>query len=298
MEFIDLHVHSTASDGTLSPAEVVRRALGVPLAAIALTDHDTVDGIAEAMAAAGGTPLEVVPGTELSCDYEGTEIHMLGLFIDSENPALRDFLTNMRKTRDERNLAMLKRFEAGGLALTHEDLTGGNPDTVITRAHFARALLSRGYVSSMDQAFKKYLSPGKPYFIPREKIRPERAIELIAGARGLPVLAHPVQYRLGWKKTEELARHLTEAGLKGMEVYYSSHTPGQTARLQVICRACGLLPSGGSDFHGSNKPDIELGSGRGGLRVPRILLEDLKEAHSSIISGSASRIRPATRAAR
>ena len=150
----------------------------------------------------------------------------------------------------------------------------------------------------MDQAFKKYLSPGKPYFIPREKIRPERAIELIAGARGLPVLAHPVQYRLGWKKTEELARHLTEAGLKGMEVYYSSHTPGQTARLQVICRACGLLPSGGSDFHGSNKPDIELGSGRGGLRVPRILLEELKEAHSSIISGSASRIRPATRAAR
>lgn len=278
MELIDLHVHSNASDGTLTPSQVVSLALHTGLSAMALTDHDTVDGVDEAMAAAAGTALEVIAGTELSCDWNGTEIHMLGLFIDHKDEAFRRFLKEMRDTRDGRNQKMLQLFKDSGFPLEYEDLTGGNPDTVITRAHFARALLNKGCVTSMDQAFKKYLSPGCPYFIPRTRVTPKEAIGLIRAAKGLPILAHPLQYKLGWRKTEDLAAELKETGLAGMEVYYNSHTPGETSRLQEICRRLSLLPSGGSDFHGTNKPDIHLGSGRGGLRVPKLLLDDLKAA--------------------
>lgn len=280
MGFIDLHVHSSASDGTLSPSEVVKYALGKGLTAIALTDHDTTGGIGEALEAASKTSLELVPGTELSCNYGGKEIHMLGLYIDHCSPGLNAALAHMRKIRNSRNDIMLDIFCRDGISLTWEDLTGGEEDTVVTRAHFARALMEKGYVSSMDQAFKKYLEYGGKYCPPREKMAPEDAISLILDAKGFPVIAHPLQYKLGWEQTEAMISRLKEAGLAGIEVYYSSHNQHESSRLKEFCLKYQLLPTGGSDFHGSNKPDIDMGTGRGGLRVSSLLLDDIRKSVS------------------
>ena len=276
MDIVDLHVHSSASDGTLAPAEVTALALETGLCAYALTDHDTTDGIDEAVDAAAGTGLEVVPGTELSCLYEGTEIHMLGLFLDHHAPELGNALAGLRSDRERRNEEMIRRFQNDGFRISLEDLTAEEPDAVITRAHFARALVKKGYVSSMEQAFRSYLDHGKKYCPPKQTVAPEEAIRLIRSAGGFPALAHPIQYKLGWKKTEALILALKEAGLMGVEVYYSSHTQNDSMKLREICRRLDLLPTGGSDFHGSNKPDISLGFGRGRLRVSALLLEDIK----------------------
>ena len=277
MNFIDLHVHSSASDGTLTPAEVTALALEAGLAAYALTDHDTLDGIEEAIAAARGTALEVIPGTELSCPYEGKEIHLLGLCLSRAPSPLSEALHTLREARSTRNREMLLKLQRDGFSLLEEDLTEGAEHPVITRAHFARALLKKGYVTSMNQAFDRYLNQGRTYFLPKETLPPEEAIRLIRSAGGFPALAHPIQYQLGYQKTEELLAQLKEQGLMGVEVYYSSHNPGTSAKLREICRRLDLLPTGGSDFHGSNKPDIQLGRGRGGLRVSALLLSDIHE---------------------
>lgn len=274
--FIDLHVHSTASDGTLTPAEVTALAKKQGLSAYALTDHDTVSGIWEASRAAGPKGPEVIPGIEISCPWEGQEIHVLGLFLDPENTALLEALAALRREREARNDQILSRMVQDGFPICREDLTFGCPDTVITRAHFARALLQKGLVSSMEQAFNRYLGRGKPYFCQKKMMEPKTAIRLIRQAGGFPALAHPVQYKLGWQKTEELLSALTRMGLMGLEVYYSSHSQSDSLRLRDIGRRLGLLSTGGSDFHGANKPDIQLGRGYGSLRVSSLLLEDIR----------------------
>lgn len=274
--FIDLHVHSTASDGTLTPAEVTALAEKQKLSAYALTDHDTVSGIREAQQAAGPNGPTVIPGIEISCPWEGLEIHILGLFLDPENLALLEALAAIRQERDNRNEQILSRMIQDGISICREDLTFGSPNTVITRAHFARALMQKGLVSSMEQAFNRYLGRGKPYFFQKKMMEPKMAIHLIRQAGGFPALAHPVQYKLGWKKTEELLSVLTQMGLMGVEVYYSSHTQSDSLRLREIGKRLGLLSTGGSDFHGANKPDIQLGCGYGGLRVSSLLLEDIR----------------------
>lgn len=273
---IDLHVHSNSSDGTFSPSEVTEKALQCGLTAYALTDHDTVRGVKEAKEAARGTDLEVISGTELSCTYEGGEIHILGLFLDESSEELDKALTRHCQLRDRRNEEMLRRFNRDGFSISAGDLSRGAEDSVITRAHFARALLEKGYVSSMEQAFKRYLDHSGAYCPPKENFEPEEAIDLIRRAGGFSSLAHPVLYRLGWNKTELLISRLKAFGLGGVEVYYSSHHRGDTQKLQELCRTHHLLPTGGSDFHGANKPDICLGTGRGGLRVSDLLLEDIR----------------------
>lgn len=278
MGFVDLHVHSSVSDGTLSPAEVTRLALKQGLDAYALTDHDTADGIDEALSAARGTSLEVVPGTELSCIYNGKEIHILGLYINHRSPSLSAALTQLRKDRDRRNEEMIARFREDGFLITKEDLNGGDDGAVITRAHFARALMQAGYVSTMEQAFRRYLEHGKKYCPQKQTIAPPDAVKLILEAGGFPALAHPVQYKLGWAKTAGMVEALKDMGLKGIEVYYSSHTQNDSMHLREMCLRYGLLPTGGSDFHGSNKPDISIGSGRGGLRVSSLLLDDIRKS--------------------
>lgn len=273
---IDLHVHSSCSDGTLPPAQVTLKALACGLTAYALTDHDTVKGVDEAKKAAAGTNLEVISGTELSCVFEGVEIHLLGLYVDEHAPTLIEALTNMALNRKKRNEEMLSHFRRDGFSLSFEDLNRGIPDAVITRAHFAGALLKKGYVSSMEQAFKRYLDQGRAYWLPKENFDPEEAIRLIRQAGGFAALAHPLQYRLGWEKTGRLISRLKAAGLGGVEVYYSSHHLDQVQKLRELCRAHHLLPTGGSDFHGSNKPDIRIGTGRGRLNIPDLLLEDIR----------------------
>ncbi|MBE5989623.1 hypothetical protein BXY41_103109 [Lacrimispora xylanisolvens] len=276
MNFIDLHVHSNASDGTLSPASVVELAAQKGLSAIALTDHDTIEGIPEALEAAKSLPLEVIPGIELSCVYLGEEIHILGLYVDLAD---KNFITEtdtLKDIRMKRNTEMIRRFQNAGIDITLSEVQAGNPDTVITRAHFARVLLEKGYVTNMDQAFKKYLSYSGPYCPRKEKITPEHAMKILRDCNASPVLAHPYQYHLGDKKTEELVSYLKEMGLHGLEVYHSSNNQYESGKLKKLAKKYQLFPTGGSDFHGTNKPDIDLGSGRGGLRISALLLDDIK----------------------
>lgn len=276
MELIDLHVHSNASDGTLAPADVVALAAKKGLKAIALTDHDTIAGIGDAKKAAENFPVEVIPGIELSCVYHGEEIHILGLFVNPEDECFVSGIDNLRKIREQRNEEMIRRFNEAGLSMTLSEVRGANPDTVITRAHFARALREKGYVKNTEEAFKKYLTYGCPYCPKKEQITPEYAMELLLSSNASPVLAHPYLYHLGDAKTEELVSFLKGLGLQGLEVYHSSNNQHESGKLKKLAKKYGLFPTGGSDFHGSNKPDIDLGSGRGGLRISALLLDDIK----------------------
>lgn len=278
MDYVDLHVHSNASDGTCTPAEVVGLAAQADLRAIALADHDTTAGIPEALLAGAACGMEVIPGIEVSSSYKGHEIHILGLFVTAGNPALEAVLKQFRLRRDQRNEEMFRRFADDGITFTPEELNGGNPDTVITRAHVARALLSKGMGPTLDQIFKKYLQYDGPYCPPKTYVAPDEVLDTLLSSGAFPALAHPFQYKLGDKGTMELVGYLTSLGMKGLEVYHSSNNRLESMKLQEMAAACHLLPTGGSDFHGSNKPDISIGRGRGGLRVSSLLLEDIKKA--------------------
>lgn len=283
MAYIDLHVHSNKSDGTLSPAEVAAHAAACGLSAIALTDHDCVAGIAEAQKAAqklaaAGTPLRIVPGVEISADYKNRDIHILGLLIDPEDAALNTALSKALASRDARNEKMVKNLQAAGLDITVENLLFGTGDTVITRAHFARHLLARGYVKTREEAFRKYLDSSTPYYVRREYMQPAAAIRLIRLAGGIPVLAHPLLYHLDADGVKELVAKLSGEGLMGIETIYSKNTGTDEAFVRKLAADFHLLMTGGSDFHGANKPDIAIGVGRGNLRIPEEMLEKLDAA--------------------
>ena len=279
-DHIDLHTHSNASDGTCTPTEVVQRAAQKGLRAMALTDHDTVSGVEEAMNAttALSLPIQVIPGTELSVAYKKQDIHIVGLFVDHRNKAFQDMTQLLIRRRLERNEEMIRRFNTNGIPVTYEELTQGNPNAVITRAHFARYLVEHQIVKIPNEAFKKYLDPGCPYFIPREYIQPEDGIEIIRKAGGVPILAHPLHYKLPQKELEALIVRLKDAGLMGIEVKYSNHTLQDEYYADQLASRFHLLASGGSDFHGANKPAIDIGTGRGNLAVPYEYLEHLAAA--------------------
>lgn len=277
---IDLHVHSNHSDGTLSPEELVHLAVTTGLSAFALTDHDTVSGIVKAKQAAASvadvSSLTVISGTEISAAYRKKDIHILGLFIDETSPALIQALEEAVLARDVRNEQMAERFRSMDIPLTLDELRSENPDTVITRAHFANFLIKHRYVKTSQEAFLRYLNHDAPCFVPREYMQPERAISLIAEAGGIPVLAHPLLYKLPPAELEDLLKRLTDAGLKGLEVYYSSNTGFDEQLCYGLANRYGLFMTGGSDFHGANKPNLYLGTGRNhNLHVPDHLLEPL-----------------------
>lgn len=276
MDFVDLHVHSNASDGTFSPSQVVELAKNAGLDAFALTDHDTTAGVPEALEKGRDLNIEVIPGIEVSSSFDGTEIHILGLFVNSDDPVLAAMLEKMRISRDRRNEKMLENLAADGISFTKEELCGDNPDTIITRAHIAHALVAKGICSGMDQAFKKYLQYGGRYCPQKEHLSPEEVVKTLISNGAFIALAHPFQYKFGDKKTEELIAHMADLGMKGLEVYHSSNNKLESMKLQEMAVRHHLLPTGGSDFHGGNKPDISIGTGRGGLRVSSLLLEDIK----------------------
>mgnify|MGYP000754156478 CR=1 FL=1 len=265
MDFVDLHVHSNASDGTCSPSQVVELAKNAGLDAFALTDHDTTAGVPEALEKGRDLNIEVIPGIEVSSSFDGTEIHILGLFVNSDDPVLAAMLEKMRISRDRRNEKMLENLAADGISFTKEELCGDNPDTIITRAHIAHALVAKGICSGMDQAFKKYLQYGGRYCPQKEHLSPEEVVKTLISNGAFVALAHPFQYKFGDKKTEELIAHMADLGMKGLEVYHSSNNKLESMKLQEMAVRHHLLPTGGSDFHGGNKPDISIGTGRGGL---------------------------------
>lgn len=277
---IDLHVHSTASDGSLTPRELVYYAAEKQLSAIALTDHDTVSGLAEAIAASHHAGIELIPGVEMSCVWEGTEIHILGYFVDTGSPALQEGLSWFRRMRDERNETILDNLAEDGILLTEDELRAGDPNTVITRAHFARLLIEKGYVRDRKEAFAGYLAYGGKYVPTKDELTPERVMQMFYDGRIWPSLAHPVQYHLDEDSLVQLIAELKAMGLRGIEAWHSSQSWQDTARLQTIARLSGLIPTGGSDFHGSSKPDVEIGTGRGNLKIQERVLDAIKEDYA------------------
>ncbi len=284
MNYIDLHVHSNASDGSFSPEEVVDLAKNAGLSTFALTDHDTIDGIEKAQEYAkkiGG--IEVIPGTELSCYYGDREIHIVGLFVDYQNSAFCKALEDLKIAREQRNQQMVQKFVDAGIPLTIEELKHGNPNSVITRAHFARVLVEKGICKDKKEAFEKYLGIGCPFYLPKPKVTPEHVLSLILNAGGTAILAHPYSYKLSRTEVEHLLDEtLVPLGLAGMECYYSTYDNGQTQELRSIAYKRNLLVSGGSDFHGAVKPDISIGTGRGNLRIPEKILITIKEYRNFI----------------
>lgn len=281
---IDLHVHSNHSDGTSSPEELISLAQSSGVSVFALTDHDTVSGVRKAKevaehSAVTGPKVTVISGVEISAAYKNKDIHILGLFVDETNSALLTSLEEAVISRDLRNERMAERFRALDIPLTLEDLRLMNPNTVITRAHFANYLIRHGHVKNSQEAFARYLGYDGPCFVPREYMQPERAIALILQAGGLPILAHPLLYKLPPAELEALLKRLSEAGLKGLEVYYSSNTGFDEQICYSLANRFGLLMTGGSDFHGANKPNLYLGTGRNhNLNIPEQLLEPLYKA--------------------
>lgn len=282
MEYIDLHVHSNHSDGTDSPAQVVRRAAARGLSAIALTDHDTVSGIEEAIQTAQqetkeGRTIRVVPGVEISAGYKKKDIHILGLFIQWNDPDLQYALKLAVQSREQRNEEMAARLQTAGISITVDDLRRQEPNTVITRAHFARFLTEQGYVHSKAEAFEKYLDTSTPYYVPRTYIAPAKAISLIKHAGGIAVLAHPLLYEQTQKETQILIESVVNAGIEGLEAMYSSHSDLEEQLVRSFASKYHLCITGGSDYHGSNKPLIQLGTGKGNLKIPYTILESLEE---------------------
>ena len=287
---IDLHVHSNRSDGTYTPKELVDYAIEKGLTAFALTDHDTVEGLEEALAYAEelrsnseNTIPEVIPGIEFSTEYEGRDIHIVGLAIDYKNPEFAAHLQHFVDSRITRNRKMCALLQGAGIDITYEKLLAEFPDAVITRAHYARYLLNHGYIKSMPEAFDRYVGDHCPYFVPREKVTPVQAVELILKAGGIPILAHPVLYRMSDARLEKLVAELKEAGLIGIEAVYSTYNAGEERQMRALAKKYTLLVSGGSDFHGSNKPDIDLGVGRGRLAIHEEVWEKLKATRKKVL---------------
>ncbi len=276
MEIVDLHVHSTKSDGSYTPAQLVDYALTKGLTAFALTDHDTTEGIDEAINAATDKNIEVIPGIEFSTEYEGKDIHIIGLYIDYKGDNFQHYLKQFQASRTLRNKKMCQKLTEHGIPLTYENLIEYFPGAVITRAHYAKYLWEKGYVSNMKQAFERYIGDHAPCFLPREKVTPTQAIELILSSGGIPILAHPTLYHLSSRRLEQLIKTLKEAGLIAIECIYSTYSPAEERHMKALALKYDLLPSGGSDFHGTTKPGLDLAVGYGKLFIPYEILFNLK----------------------
>ncbi len=298
MSIVDLHVHSTKSDGTFTPTELVDYAREKRLHAFALTDHDTIDGLEEAMeyaeqmrkeAKAAGTvsarnPVpEVVPGIEFSTEYEGKDIHIVGLYIDYKNPTFCAQLQNFIDSRTLRNQKMCTKLQEIGIDLTYEKLQQEFPDSVITRAHYAKYLLQHGYVKSLKEAFDRYVGDHSCCYVLREKVTPTQAIKMILAADGIPILAHPILYHMSDARLEHLVAELKEAGLMGIEAIYSTYVASEERQIRSLAQKYHLLISGGSDFHGSNKPGLDLAKGYGKLIVQGGVLSDIKRSRKNLL---------------
>lgn len=277
MNIVDLHVHSNKSDGSLSPAQLVSYAVEKGLSSFALTDHDTTDGIEEALEAAKGRDIEVIPGIEFSTEYEGQDIHIVGLYIDYQSDYFKRRLTNFVNGRIIRNKEMCRRLTERGIPVTYEELCAEFPGCVITRSHFARFMLHHGYIKSLKEAFDRYIGDRCPCFVPRKKITPMRAVEIILKAGGFPILAHPLLYHMSSSRLEKLVGILKDMGLQGLEAIYSTYTAADERKMCALANRYDLCISGGSDFHGNAKPGLDLATGYGKLFIPQEILDKINE---------------------
>ncbi len=278
MSRIDLHLHTTHSDGSLTPAEVIGLAHNAGVTALAITDHDITTAIPEAVAAGQQLGIEVIPGIEISSRFGESELHVLGYFLDWQDALLQERLMTLRASRHRRNPQIIERLQALGIDITYDEARAVAGSDSVGRPHIARVLMDKKVVASAKEAFDRFLANGKPAYVPRDLPSPAEAIQWIKAAKGLAVLAHPTWVRTTAGTLTELVRQLKTDGLDGVEVHYSTHTPRQTREYLSLAKQVNLLVTGGSDFHGLTKPDIEVGIGKGTLHVPDSLLPKLKDA--------------------
>lgn len=282
MARIDLHLHTTYSDGSLPPENVLALAQAAGVGVLAITDHDTVEGLPEAIEAGARLGIEVVPGIEISARYgpggPKGEIHILGYFLDWKSAELHATLVRYRATRHTRNPRIIEKLNELGLTISYDEVRTLAGNEAVGRPHIARVLMDRGYVQSAKEAFDRYLAEGAAAYVPRDLPEPAEAIAVIRAARGVPVLAHPSWLERADQSIYKICERMKGEGLQGVEVHYSTHRPEQTAQYLETARRLNLLVTGGSDFHGITKPDIQVGIGRGALTVPEKLLEPLRAA--------------------
>nr|PZN33507.1 MAG: hypothetical protein DIU67_06515 [Actinomycetota bacterium] len=274
---IDLHLHSTASDGSLTPAELVELVARQRLETVALTDHDTLDGIDEAREAAQRLGVELIPGTELSLEFDGG-MHLLVLWLEPGPGPLQDRLEWLRDGRDERNRAILDALSRHGIEITPEELAAQAGGGTVGRPHIAALLMQKGYVASIAQAFELWLARGRPAYVERPRLAPAEAIDLARRSGGVPVLAHP--HTLGITTAADMSKllhELVDAGLAGLEAIYGAYHRHEHEGYADLARRFGLVPTGGSDFHGDYKPGLQPGTGYGDLYVSRDVVDRLKE---------------------
>ncbi len=282
---IDLHTHSTASDGSDTPAQLLQNALSAGLSAVALCDHDTVSGLEEFEQAAAGLPIEAIPGVEISTMIFKKEIHIVGLYVDRNAPALRQPLALLRQNREERNSKLIERLCNAGFRITADDVAEFAQGESVGRPHIARALVKKGYFETVQGAFAKCLKRGTPFYIPRQFLPPDESIRIIHEAGGLAFWAHPLHEKRGDRSfLRKFLKEMMRWGIDGVEGCYSLFTERQQAISQAVAAELGLLVSGGSDYHGSNQPTIALGTGLGNLFVPYDFLTRIKEKKNGTAS--------------
>ena len=277
----DLHIHSTHSDGTLTPAELISEAGRLGLT-VALTDHNTMSGVPDFLAEARAAGVEAVAGVELSTVHGGDELHLLGLFVPAEHFAdVEALVSDYRRRKEESNRALVERLRAGGYAIDYEEILRKNPGGNINRALIAKELMAAGCVASVKEAFDTLLGEGMGYYVPPERPSFLDTVRFLRRIRALPVWAHPLQYR-DEAAVRAILPSALEAGLIGMEVQHASYDDATIARATHLAEEFGLLPSGGSDFHGAVKPDVRLGVGRGNLHVPHSVYDALRRRQASL----------------
>lgn len=273
---VDLHLHSIYSDGSDTPAELVAYAADIGLTGIALTDHDTLEGIPEARQAARSAGLRFVAGVELSVLWQDQSMHMLVYFLDPGPGPLQDRLGQLQQARQERNAAIAVKLNSLGLDVTIDEVTAEAGTGVVGRPHFAGVMMAKGYVATVTEAFERYLAAGRPGYAPRQRLTAEEAIELSRSSGAVPVIAHPHTLSLRADEFASGFAHLVDLGLGGIESYYGEYTPELRTRLAEICGSLGIVATGGSDYHGRYKPHLSIGTGKGDLRVPDTALDELE----------------------
>lgn len=279
---VDLHTHSTASDGTLTPQELVAEAHRVGISVLALTDHDTVAGVKEAQQAAVSYGIRIIPGIEISVEWQPGELHLLGLGVDAESSALAGLMRYTQEKRLERNRRIIEQFSKEGIVIDTEQLAHIAGGTVIGRPHFAQYLVRIGKVKSIQEAFQKFLAKERPFYIEKECLPLTEAIKAVKTANGIPVLAHPMSLYLSWAKLPGAIEQFKEQGLMGIEAWHSGARYGECVRLQSLAQQLNLIVTAGSDFHGANRKDVHLGRTANNIAIEdRFYTENLLPALAS-----------------
>jgi predicted metal-dependent phosphoesterase TrpH len=274
---IDLHTHSTASDGTMRPAELIKYAKQKGLSAIALTDHDTIDGIGEAIEAGIHENIEVVPGIEINSLYNDLELHIVGLYIDYTNKELNDLCKLLRNEREKRNEKLINRLNEIGFNITLDEAIENARGQIIAKGHIIKVMIDKGYVRDEKEAREKYLYEGGLAYIKKAVISPHKCVEVIKNAGGIPILAHPGEFRISKEMLKELIINLNAEGIEGIETYYYSYDNQMTEYLEYISSEYKLIKSGGSDYHGALQHQTDIGIGRGDLNISYNVLEKIKQ---------------------